>query len=43
MKAGDRGETGVLVALDLPSEGEGTEAGIRSYIGAIVLSQRSNI
>ena len=33
---GTRGKTKVLVGLDLPSAGGGTEAGIRSPHGAIV-------
>ena len=30
-------KTGELVGLALPSVGEGTEAGVQSHIGAIVL------
>ena len=35
MKELGRGETGVLVGLDLPSLGEGTEARVQPHIGAI--------
>ena len=37
------GETGVLVRLDLPSAGGGTEAGIRSPHRGNCLSQRRNL
>ena len=40
---GTRGETGVLVGLDLPSAGGGTEAGVRSPHQGNCLSQRRNI
>ena len=38
-----RGETGVLVGLDPPSVGGGTEAGVRSRQRGNCLSQRRNI
>ena len=37
------GKTGVLVGLDLPSAGGGTEAGVRSPQWGNCLSQRRNI
>ena len=37
------GETGVLVGLDLPSVGGGTEAGVQSPHQSDCLSQRRNI
>ena len=37
------GKTGVLVRLDLPSAGGGTEAGVRSPHWGSCLSQRRNI
>ena len=37
------GKTGVLVGLDLPSAGGGTEAGVRSPHQGNCLSQRRNI
>ena len=37
------GETGVLVELNLPSVGEGTEAGVQSPHLGNCLSQRRNI
>ena len=37
------GKTGVLVGLDLPSEGGGTEAGVCSPQHGKCLSQRRNI
>ena len=37
------GKTGVLVGLDLPSVGGGTEAGVRSPHQGNCLSQRRNI
>ena len=37
------GKTGVLVGLDLPSAGGGTEAGVRSPQRGNYLSQRRNI
>ena len=37
------GKTGVLVGLDLPSAGGGTEAGVRSPHRGNCLSQRRNI
>ena len=37
------GETGVLVGLDLPSAGGGTEAGVQSPHRGNYLSQRRNI
>ena len=40
---GTRGKIGVLVGLDLPLAGEGTEAGIRSPQWGNCLSQRRNI
>ena len=37
------GETGVLIGLDLPSVGGGTEVGVRSPHWGNCLSQRRNI
>ena len=37
------GKTGVLVGLDLPSVGGGTEAGVRSPQQGNCLSQKKNI
>ena len=40
---GTRGKTGVLLGLDLPSAGQGTEAGVQSPHWGNCLGQRRNI